>query len=105
MDCGWIGQRPQLIAVPLPTNPLSLEINQDKALEILKHMSEQYMKLLYQSASKAIGQSILQSGLVGRSDTKNFTRLLRAACLGAHKATLEEAEAISKEHKEKRQFS
>jgi hypothetical protein len=91
--------------VPLPANPHSLEVDQDRALEIAKHMSEQYMKLLYQSASPIVGQCILQAGLVGKKDTKNLTRMLRAACRGAHKATLDEAEAIAKEHKETRLLS
>lgn len=83
----------------MPENPHSLEVDQDRALEIAKHMSEQYMKLLYSGASQAIGQCILQAGLVGKRDSKALARLLRAACRGAHKATLDEAEAIAKEHK------
>lgn len=63
------------------------------------------MKLLYQGASQPIGQCILQAGLVGRQDHKTLARLLRAACRGAHRATLEEAEAIAKEHKDRRQLS
>jgi hypothetical protein len=93
------------VAVPLPSNPLSLEIDQDRALEIAKHMSEQYMKLLYQGASPAIGQCILQAGLVGKQDSKSLARLLRAACRGAHKATLDEAEAIAQEHKKEGMLS
>lgn len=57
----------------------------------------QYMKLLYAAASQVIGQCILQAGLVGRRDTKNLARMIRAACRGAHKATLDEAEAIAEE--------
>lgn len=105
MDCSWKGNEQQLIAVPLPQNPLSLELDQDRALEIARHMAKQYMQLLYAGASQPIGQCILQAGLVGKQDSKNLARLLRAACLGAFKATLNEAEAIAKEHKEKRQPS
>lgn len=105
LDCGWKGNAEQLIAVPLPTNPLSLEVNQDRALEIAKHMAKQYMQLLYAGAAQPIGQCILQAGLVGRQDNKNLARMIRAACLGAFKATLNEAEDIAKEHKEKRQLS
>jgi hypothetical protein len=90
-----------LVAVPLPKNPNSLEIDQDRAMEVAKHMSEQYMKLLYATASQTIGVCILQAGLVGKKDSVNLARMLRAACRGAHKATLDEAEAIAKEHKEK----
>jgi hypothetical protein len=100
-----MGNEAQLVAVPIPKNPLSLEIDQDRALEIAKHMSEQYMQLLYQGASESIGACILQAGLVGRKDTKSLTRLLRAACMGAHKATLDEAEKIAEEHKQERLLS
>ncbi|MHC4507734.1 MAG: hypothetical protein ACYTAO_02085 [Planctomycetota bacterium] len=93
------------MAVPLPANPHSLEVDQDRALEIAKHMSEQYMKLLYQGASQVIGQCILQAGLVGKQDSKSLARMLRAACRGAHKATLDEAEAIANEHKQNRLLS
>lgn len=105
MDCGWKGNAKQLVAVPLPENPLSLDIDQDRALDIARSMSEQYMRLLYEGASQAIGQCILQAGLVGKQDTKNLARMLRAACRGAHKATLEEAEAIAQEHKKTRMLS
>jgi hypothetical protein len=82
-----------------------LEIDQDRALEIAKHMSEQYMKLIYANASKIIGQCILQAGLVGKKDARNLARMIRAACKGAHKATLDEADAIAKEHKKERILS
>lgn len=91
--------------VPLPSNPHSLEIDQDRALEIAKQMSRQYMELLFRGASETIGQCILQAGLVGKRDTKSLARLLRAACLGAHKATLDEAENIAKENKERGMLS
>jgi hypothetical protein len=60
-------------------------------------MAEQYMQLLYVGASKVIGAAILQAGLCGQRDTQNLTRMIRAACMGAHKATLEEAEKIASE--------
>lgn len=93
------------MTVPLPANPLALEIDQDRALEIARHMAGQYMKLLYQGVAHPIGTCILQAGLVSARDSKALTRLIRAACLGAHRATLEEAEAIAKEHKQARSLS
>lgn len=98
-ECGWVGQARQLVQVPLPKNPNSLEINENRALDIAREMSKKYMELLYAGASQPIGQCLLQAGMVGRRDVKNMTRMIRAACLGAHKATLDEADAIAKEHK------
>lgn len=91
--------------MPLPKNPHSLDIDPDRAMDIARHMSEQYMQLLYQGASQSIGQCILQAGLVGKRDTKHLARMIRAACRGAHKATLDEAEAISKEQSKSRLLS
>ena len=94
-DCGWKGGKSQLITVPLPKDSMSLDASNDRALLIARHMSEQYLKLIYEKASPAIGRCILQAGLVGKKDTKGLTRMLRAACMGAHKATLEEAEQLA----------
>jgi hypothetical protein len=96
-DCGWVGVPKNLISVPMPLSGESLAIDPDRALEIARKMSERYMELLYKVAAKPIGNCIFNVGLVGRKDTEGLTRLLRAACKGAHKATLEEAENISKE--------
>jgi len=101
LDCGWKGSKTSLLAVPLPANPYSMEINQDRALEMAKHISQQYMQLLPAHAAKPIGLCIIESGLCGKQDSKNLARLIRAACLGAHKATLDEAETIAKEHLKK----
>lgn|GEM_PF-5522466 len=86
-----------MITVPIPSNPNTLEIDEDRALDIARQMSEQYMKLLYANASKIIGTCILQAGLVGMRDHRNLARMMRAACKGAHRATLEEAESIASE--------
>lgn len=104
-DCDWRGGEAQLVSVPLPADELSLDISDDRALAIARHMSEQYMRLIYSDASQVIGSCILRAGLVGKRDTKGLTRLLRAACTGAHKATLEEAEKISSEYKSSRVLS
>ena len=84
--------------MPIPKNPNSLEIDQDGALEIAKHISKQYMLLLYKDASQVLGRCILQAGLVGKQDSKNLGRMIKAACVGAHQSTLLEAESISREY-------
>ena len=93
------------MSVKLPNDQHSLTIEQDQALDIARQMSENYMALIYSEASQIIGRCILQAGLVGRRDTKNLSRLLRTACLGAHRATLEEADKVASEHKETRVLS
>ena len=99
MDCGWVGMRKDTIAVEMPSNPLSFEIDQDRALEIARQIAIDFMRLLYKHASTPIGLCLIESGMVGRKDTAGLTRILRAACLGAHKAALNEAEAIASEHR------
>ena len=94
-----------MLEVPLQGNPNSLEVSQDEALEMAQEMSRNYMRMLYQSVSQQIGFCIMQTGLVGRQDTKGMTRLIRAACMGAHRATLEEADKIAKERLAKRTVS
>lgn len=104
-DCGWEGPAKELISVPLPLSGEPLEINPDRALEIAQEMSKRYMELIYRTVSKPIGNCIFNVGLVGRSDTEGLTRLIRAACRGAHRATLEEAEKIAEERSPQRILS
>lgn len=99
-NCDWVGTRKDAVSVELPKNPFSLDVDQDRALEIAKQISIEFLHQLYQHASQPIGLALILSGMVGRKDTQGLTRLLRAACLGAHKAALEEAEAIGKEHRQ-----
>lgn len=100
-DCNWTGTNKELLEVPVQANPNSLDINPDQALEIARAMSTNYMQLLYQHVSPAIGAAIMQAGFVGKNDTKNLTRMIRAAARGAHAATLEEAGVISEELRKK----
>ena len=97
-ECGWLGTEKQLVSVPIPKNPFSIEIHPDTALDAAKQISEQYFLLMSKVAGPVIGQCIVQAGLVGRKDVKNLAKLIRAACLGAHKATLDEANKISKDY-------
>jgi len=73
--------------------------NHDVALEVAKQISSNLMEMIYKLVAKSMGEAVLQSGLVGRQDAKNLTRLMRAGCLAAHKGVLDEADAISKEYK------
>lgn len=90
--CGWEGTKEKLISAFVPNLPGDL--SQDAALSIAQEVSDLYMKLLAQYAGHQIGLAIVQSGIVGVHDKDSLTRLLRAACIGAHKATLEEVESM-----------
>jgi len=99
-DCGWLGKESALINAPIPVQGVQLDFsNGDVALEVAKQISRHLMELIYQLAAKAVGEAVLQSGLVGRTDSRNLTRLMRAGCLAAHKGILDEADIISKEYK------
>jgi hypothetical protein len=102
-DCGWQGKETDLIKAPIPVQGISLDFtNPDVTLEVAKQISQHLMELIYQIASKPVGEAILRAGLVGRQDSRNLARLLRAGCLAAHKGILEEADVISKEFKASR---
>jgi len=92
--CGWSGTMKDLMHAQVP----ELEsLSQDAAHAIALEVAATYQALLAQIAAQPIGVAMVQSGMVGMKDTKNLTRMIRAATLGAHKATLEEVEKIQKE--------
>jgi len=95
--CTWFGSINELVSVPMPADQFALEIGQDEALNVVKQISEQYLKLLATQAGQQIGLCIIQAGFCTSRDSKALARLLRAACVGAHKATLEEAQKMSEE--------
>lgn len=92
--CGWTGNFGQLIGAVAPATD---DLNPDVALGIAAEVSKLYMNMLAQHAGQPIGLAMVQSGVVGVKDSEALTRLIRAACLGAHKATLEEVEVMQKE--------
>ena len=104
-DCGWKGGRAQLISVPLQKNPNSLELDSDAALDVAHQISSSLKVLIAGHVAQTLGLCILESGLCGRRDKNNLTRLLKAGCEGAHKAILQEADAIAKQHSKGRVLS
>jgi len=72
-------------------------MSQDRALEIAAAISKEFMEAIYLNVSPVIGKAILDADLVGVKDSNNLTRLIRAACLAAHKGTMEEVEKITSE--------
>ena len=69
----------------------------DSALSIVKEVSQEYFQCLAQYAGQHIGKALVRSGMVSVQDTKALSRLIRAACIGAHVGTLNELEDIQKD--------
>jgi len=90
LSCGWYGERRELLLAGLGKVV-------DSALEIAHEVSKTYLQLIGQSVVLPLGKAMLQAGIVGVQQKQELARLLRAACLAAHKATLEEVEKIQKE--------
>lgn len=102
-NCGWEGTHKDLVSAA-PEEPAPGTIVQpDQAQGIAEEVAKVYMNLLAQHAGQPIGLAMVQAGLVGLKDGKRLARLIRAACLGAHKATLEEVENIQEEIQSGRQ--
>lgn len=97
-NCGWEGTHKELLnAAPEKEQAPGTIIQPDQALGIAEEVAKAYMNLLAKHAGQSIGLAMVQAGVVGLKDSKRLARLIRAACLGAHKATLDEVEEIQKE--------
>lgn len=99
--CGWAGKYRELIgAVTRPgykAPGLSLLDDMSEALEIAQEVALTYMRILAKDVGRPMGLAMLQAGVVGAHDTESMARLIKAACKGAHKATLDEIEKMQKE--------
>lgn len=91
-SCGWRGKATELMAAIQPRRP-----GLDPQLQVAEEISKLYLQLLAKEAGKPIGLAMVAAGVIGVKDADNLGRLIRAACLGAHRATLEEIEVIQKE--------
>jgi hypothetical protein len=69
----------------------------DQALFVAQEVAKDYMTKLAAHAAQPAGLAMIEAGIVGLQDKSRLGRLIRAAMKGAHKATLEEVEAIQKE--------
>ncbi len=66
----------------------------DTAQAIYEEVAQGLFQLIYQNAAKPLGAAIMGSGVVDVGDTEAFTHLIKAACMGAHKAILKKAEEL-----------
>ena len=92
-SCGWAGLGKDLIQAEVPEKGMT----QDAAHAIALEVAGAYQVLLSQLAAQPIGLAMLQSGMVGVRDGKVLARLIKAATIGAHRATLDEIEKMQEE--------
>ena len=90
-SCGWKGKEEEAVARPM-------ELGQ--AEDIASTVASEYLRALAIYAGAHIGRAMVSVGLITTSDKRNLARLIRAATLGAHKATLAEIEVMQKEIKD-----
>lgn len=98
LDCGWSGLRKELLVLGKPSGIVDVQ----QALDIAADVASAYLKGLAELAARPIGLAMVGSGVVGAKDTPSLTRLIKAACHGAYKATLDEVEQIQKEYQDER---
>lgn len=90
-SCEWSGQASDTVSRPMGLG---------QAESIAEAVASTYLQVLAIYAGSLIGRAMVDSGLVTINDRASLTRLIKAATLGAHKATLEEIEKIQKEIKD-----
>ena len=93
MACGWSGHADELLVcnVPPATGLTPTE------MAVAQAVSDMYLQRLATNAAQAIGLSMIEAGVIGRFEQKELGRLIRAAVLGAHRATLAEVDEMQKE--------
>lgn len=99
MSCSWEGNEKDLVSVGVGSILRGREgLNDDAALQIVEQVTKDYLLRLGKDASKAIGLAMVQSGLLPVNDSKLLARVIKAACIGIYRATLDEMEKIQKEY-------
>ena len=93
LSCGWSGQKQELMAA-LPVKPAA---GIDPNFTVAEEVAKTYLSEIAKSCGQPLGIAMVLSGLVGTKDKMGLSRLIRAACLGAHRATLDEIEKMQKE--------
>lgn len=107
LACGWEGAHGDLMAMAADEAKVmekSTEIfgTPDLALGIAQEVSKAYLILISKMVAQPLGLAMIQAGVIGKEQPKELTRLIRSACLAAHKATLEEIETMQKEIRDAR---
>ena len=90
VSCMWHGKLTETVSKPM-------ELGQ--AEDIAAAVAAEYLRSLAVYAGVHIGRAMVAVGLVTTSEKQSLTRLIKAAVMGAHKATLDEIEKIQQEIK------
>lgn len=93
-NCDWTGKQSELITAMLPKDG---SLVGDAALSVAQEVALSYLRLISKLAGAQIGLAMVESGITGRKDKYSLTRLIRAACIGAHRATLDEIGKMQEE--------
>lgn len=96
-NCDWVGPHRELLAAVAKEAEPSGIIEPDMALSIAEEVAKAYMVLLAKHVGQPVGLAMIQAGVIGAKDPKNLGRLIRAACKGAYKGTLDEIDQMQKE--------
>lgn len=93
-NCGWSGKYKEVIEAGVKERQIVENIvgigDESLAVKIAMEVSTTYLTLLVNYAGRHIGLALVESGVVGVKDSPSLARLIKAACEGAHKATLDE---------------
>lgn len=92
LACEWVGKSSEVLYTKVNAKGLGAA-----SLQITEAVAHAYLLELSKRAASHVGLSMVAAGLVSAKDTTNLTRLIRAATIGAHRATLEDIETIQKE--------
>lgn len=90
--CRWAGKPSEVLHTKIESKGLS-----STAFQVTEAVSHAYLLELSKRAAAHIGLAMVSAGLVTANDPINLTRLIRAATLGAHRATLEDIDSMQKE--------
>jgi hypothetical protein len=98
-SCGWRGAESDLLT-PVDQRvdrESSVSVDTDDASFVASEVAQDYLVALSKYAAREIGRSMVVAGLVGVHDAKPMARLIRAATIAAHKATLDEITSMQLE--------
>lgn len=96
LNCKWQGTEADLIGIPdgLLAKHANDGLSPDQSLAIIEQMAQKFLIKLASTTGQNIGLALVEAGFVGLHDYLRLGRLIRAACLGAVRGALAEAERL-----------
>jgi hypothetical protein len=86
--CGWAGKESSVMVTRVDAT----------SLEVALAVAQRFLVALTAEASLPVGRAMFHAGLIQRDTDSTFVgRLVKAAIVAAHRATLEEVDKIQKE--------